>query len=212
MQRLLPIAVIALLLGLLAWLLLFWESPGDAVTESAQRHEALGLAAPPTGGDFALSSSAGILATRDLRGKVVLIYFGYTWCPDICPTNLAFIANALKTLEPSELEQVTVLFVSVDPQRDDPARLAEYSGYFHPAIRGVTGTPDELAEAARLYGAAYRKSAETDSAMGYMVDHSAYTYVLDPEGRLVQTLDHATPPDAIAEAIRAALGGAAPTG
>lgn len=201
MQRNLLISAILLLVGVLGWLLWFWEP----VAKDGYQHQPLALASPPTGGDFRLQSADGPMDLAALRGKVVLIYFGYTWCPDICPTNLAFIANALKTLSPKELAQVQVLFVSVDPQRDDPARLAEYTGYFHPKIRGVTGTPEEIAAAAQLYGAAYRRAEQGASAMGYMVDHSAYTYVVDPTGRLVRTLDHATPPDQIAAVIREAL-------
>lgn len=201
MQRNLLVTAIVLLAGALVWLLWFWEPlPPDS-----DRHHALELASAPTGGDFRLDSAQGTVDTRDLRGQVLLVYFGYTWCPDICPTNLAFIANALKSLTPEEQARVQVLFVSVDPERDNPERLAEYTGYFHPSIRGVTGTPEQIAKAAALFGAAYQRAEQTDSAMGYMVDHSAYTYVIDPQGRLVQTLDHATPPDQIAATIRAIL-------
>ena len=140
-----------------------------------------------------------------LRGQVVLIYFGYTLCPDICPTNLAMIASALKALTPEERVRVTGLFVSVDPERDDPQRLALYGAYFHPNMLGVTGTPDQLAGAARLYGAVYRRVDQGDSSLGYMVDHSADTYVVDPEGRLVHTFPHTTPATAILSFIRGLL-------
>ncbi|WP_295427647.1 SCO family protein [uncultured Thiodictyon sp.] len=196
----LTLAVLALAASL-AWLLWFWEpvpAPGD-------QHRPPALAAPPTGGDFRLTAGGETLDLKDLRGQVVLIYFGYTWCPDICPTNLAFIAAALKALTPEELARVQVLFISVDPQRDDPRRLARYAGYFHPRIRGVTGSADQLAAAARRYGAAYRRVEQSDSALGYLVDHSAYTYLVDPRGALVQTLDHATPPPVITAAIRKLL-------
>jgi protein SCO1/2 len=198
--------------GLLAWLLWAWEPStpagagvGQTLTVSAgPGQQPMALAPVPTGGDFTLSSWQGRVDTRDLRGSVVLIYFGYTWCPDVCPTNLAFIANALKMLSPQDLEEVLVLFVGVDPERDTPERLKEYAGYFHPRVLGVTGTPEELAAVAGLYGAAYRRADGAGSAMGYMVDHSAYTYVLNPAGRLVRTLDHATAPAEILAAIRAA--------
>lgn len=163
-------------------------------------------AAPPTGGDFTLDSASGPVRLSDLRGQVVLVYFGYTACPDICPTNLVYIANALRALQPAELERTRVLFISVDPERDDPAHLANYVAYFHPNIQGLTGTPAQLAEVARRYGAAYRRVDDDGSAMGYLVDHSAFTYVVDPSGRLVQTLDHASPSETIRAAIRAALG------
>ncbi len=193
-------ALIVALTALLAWLLWSWV-PG-----SATRQRPITLAVPPTGGDFRLGAGEDAFELGQLRGKVVLIYFGYTWCPDICPTNLAYITAALKTLNPEELAAVQVLFVSVDPQRDDPQRLAEYAGWFHPQVRGLTGSPAQLAAAVRLYGAAYRRVEDSGSAMGYLIDHSAYTYIVDREGRLVQTLDHATPPAAIAAAIRSQLG------
>jgi protein SCO1/2 len=194
MKKTLPAVAIVILSAALLWLVWFWQPASDQTGVS----RLLGLASPPTGGDFSLTSLQGPVRTQDLRGKVVLIYFGYSWCPDICPTNLAFIANALKLLAPEELRRVQMLFVSVDPERDTPERLREYTGYFHPAILGVTGTPAQVAAAAELYG--------------YTVDHSAYTYVVDPAGRLVQTLDHATRSERIAAAIRCALNGAEPEG
>ena len=199
-RPLLTVASIALAGALLLLALLSKPEAPPAVT-----HQTLELAAPPTGGDFRLDSAAGSLDLADLRGKVVLLYFGYTSCPDICPTNLAIIAGALKELTPAELAHVQMWFISVDPQRDSPERLAGYAPYFHPNIRGVTGTPDQIALAARLYGAAYRRSATSDSAMGYTVDHTASTYLVDPHGRLVRTLDHATPSPVIVSAIRALL-------
>lgn len=169
-------------------------------------HAPLELAARPMGGDFTLDSAAGPVSLRDLHGQVVLIYFGYLSCPDICPTNLVHIANALRSLQPAELERTRVLFVSVDPERDDPRRLADYVAYFHPNILGLTGTPEQLAEVAGRYGAAYRRVDAGGSAMDYLVDHSAFTAVVDPSGRLVGTLGHASPPETIQAAIRAALG------
>ena len=145
MQRSLLIAAIVLLVGVLVWLL----NPWAPAIQPLGRHRALELAARPTGGDFRLQSAAGPVDLKNLRGRVVLIYFGYTWCPDICPTNLAFIAAALKSLAPEDLARVQVLFVSVDPERDDAQRLAQYTGYFHPQILGLTGTPEEIAETAR---------------------------------------------------------------
>jgi protein SCO1/2 len=204
MKKALPIVVVAGLTLLLAWLIWFWQ-PGQQQV-GADAHRQLGLSAKPTGGDFTLQSWRGPLRLSGLRGKLVLIYFGYTWCPDICPTNLAIISLALKDLTASEREQVQVLFVSVDPERDSVERLKAFAEYFNPAILGVTGSDDEIAAAARLYGAAYRRSQQSGSAMGYMVDHSSYTYVVDRDGKLAETLDHATPAERIVEVIRAHLG------
>ncbi|MCG6896372.1 MAG: SCO family protein [Thiocapsa sp.] len=210
MARKLLITVILILAGLLAWLLFYWDPAAVETGPAGSDHQRLELAAPPAGGDFVLDSTSGPLDLADLRGRVVLIYFGYTWCPDICPTNLVLIANALRMLTPEEQERVQVLFVSVDPERDSTRRVAEYSGYFHPRILGLTGTPERIAEVARLYGAAYRRTELPDSALGYVVDHSAYSYVVDPKGRLVRTLDHATPSAEIAAVIREQLGAASP--
>lgn len=173
----------------------------DADRRAAQ-HRELGLAAEPVGGDFALISDAGPVRLSDFRDKLVLIYFGYTWCPDICPTNLAILSLALKQLTPAEREQVQVLFISVDPERDTPQRLAEFAEYFAPEILGLTGAPETLAQVAANYGAAYRRVEQSDSAMGYMIDHSSYSYLVDQRGDLVETLPHATPSEQVVAVIR----------
>jgi protein SCO1/2 len=209
MTRKLLIIAILVLAGVLAWLL-YWAPTGKDGAMDGPIHRTLELAAPPKGGDFVLDSASGPVDLADLRGDVVLIYFGYTWCPDICPTNLVLIAGALKALSPEELERVQVLFVSVDPERDSAERLAEYSGYFHPKILGLTGTLEQIAAVAKLYGAAYRRTELADSAMGYVVDHSAYSHLVDPQGRLVRNLDHATPSAEIVAAIRGLLGADTP--
>jgi protein SCO1/2 len=198
----LPLALVVLLAAVLAWLLWFWQPAG----EDGQAHRRLDLAGAPAGGDFELRGADGPVALSDFRGKVVLLYFGYTWCPDICPTNLAIIAYALKQLTPQERDRVQVLFVSVDPERDTPERLAEYAAYFDPGILGITGSEAQVAAAAARYGAAYRRTEQTDSAMGYLVDHSAFTYVIDQDGRLVDTLAHATPAEAILARVHGLLG------
>ncbi|MBK5931241.1 SCO family protein [Halochromatium salexigens] len=198
MSKTIPIMTILLLSALLLWLLLAW----NPVSTPSSRHEQLELAEQPAGGDFQLTSARGALKLSDLRGKVVLLYFGYASCPDICPTNLAIIALALRELTPTERERVQVVFVSVDPQRDTPERLAEYVDYFHPNIIGVTGTDQALAAVAKQYGAAYRRAEASDSAMGYMIDHSAHSYVIDESGSLVRVLDHATPAEKIVATLR----------
>ncbi len=196
-----PLALVLLLSALLAFLF-FGLGP---VSDEPPGHQILDLAQPPTGGDFTLRSAAGPVSLADFRGQVVLVYFGYTWCPDICPLNLGYIGAALDALAPDERDKVRVIFVSVDPERDTPERLAKYTAFFAPDILGLTGTPKQLAEIAARYGAAYRRVEAEGSAMGYLVDHSAYTYLVDTEGRLQQSLEHATPPERIVAAIRTYL-------
>jgi protein SCO1 len=185
----------AVVLGLLA---LRWNPHGYSLDAK------LGLATAPTGGDFTLHSATGPVALADFRGKVVLIYFGYTFCPDICPTSLATTAQALSALEESELSQVRLLFVSVDPERDTVDKLKDYAAFFHPNAIGVTGTAEEVAAAAKLYGVAYWKQ-EVKSESGYVVDHSAYTYVVDPNGKLVGRISHGTPAPDVLRQIRAQI-------
>ncbi len=203
------LVAIAVLLTLIIWMLLYWEPTRMIGREAAQGHSMLELASKPTGGDFTLAASGGAVHLGDLRGRIVLIYFGYTACPDVCPTNLFLIAKALDALSEAERAHVQVLFISVDPQRDDVQRLADYVDYFHPNILGITGSAEQVAEVAALYGAAYRR-IDTETAMGYLVDHSAYTYVIDASGKLVQTLDHATAPDEIVKTLRELLVETAP--
>lgn len=119
---------------------------------------------------------------QDFRGKVVILFFGYTHCPDVCPTALARFAEVMQRLGPGAA-RVQVLFVSIDPERDTPARLAEYVPWFHPAFIGLTGSPAAVRAAAgefRIYAA----KQPVEGGMGYVMDHSANAYVLDPAGRL----------------------------
>lgn len=151
-----------------------------------------------------LQSAAGPLDTKTMRGKVLLLFFGYTHCPDICPTFLGTGAQALNRLSAEERARVRLVLVSVDPERDTPTRLAEYTAFFHPDMIGVTGTPAQIAAVAKLYGAAYVKQ-ELRPDGGYAVDHSAQTYVVAPDGRLAATLDLGTPVDKVVETVRKLL-------
>ena len=200
-KRGLLIAAIALFSALLVWMAFFWQ-PGAA--PHGQRVGVTGLAEAPKGGDFTLRSAQGPLSLHDLRGKVVLLYFGYTLCPDICPTSLAFTAQGLSQMTAEEQEKVRMLFVTVDPERDTLERLKEYTVFFHPNITGLTGTRAEIAGVAAQYGASYARQ-QVESAAGYVVDHSADTYVIAPDGRFFAALPHATPPGKVVETIQAAL-------
>ena len=187
-------AIAVLLAALVLGLAFFWYP------ELPERP--LPLAAMPEGGDFTLQSADGPVALRDFRGKVVLLYFGYTYCPDICPTSLAATAEGLKELTPDELARVAVILVSVDPKRDTPARLKEYARFFHPAIVGVTGTPEEIAAVAKRYGVFYAEQKVATAGDGYVVDHSADTYIVAADGKLAGKIAHATAPDQVAAIIR----------
>lgn len=187
-------AIAALLALVVAGVTLFWQP------EMPERP--LPKAIIAAGGDFTLQSARGEVSLKDYRGKLVLLYFGYTFCPDICPTSLAATSEGLKQLKPEELAQVAMIFVSVDPKRDTPDRLKEYVEFFHPAIVGVTGTAESIAEIAKRYGVFYAEQKVETAGGGYVVDHSADTFIVAPDGQLVGKIAHATPPDQVVVAIR----------
>lgn len=162
------------------------------------------LTRPTLGGDFTLTSSKGPVALQSFRGRFVLLYFGYTFCPDVCPTTLSDLSVALRSLKPEEAARVQVLFVSVDPERDPPATLSTYAAAFHPSFLAATGSPQELAVLAQRYGAYFEKQ-QVDSAAGYLVDHTASTFVIDPDGVLLERFTYATPPPEIAARLRELL-------
>lgn len=162
------------------------------------------LAAAPAGGDFTLASAQGAVSLASLRGQVALLFFGYTYCPDICPTSLAAVAQALSGLAPVEQRRVRALFVSVDPARDSPQRLADYVAYFHPAIVGLTGSTAEVAAVAARYGAVFR-AQPPDREGRYAVDHSAFVYVIGPDGRIAATLGYPVSVPGLQAEIRKSL-------
>ena len=190
-----------LLAGVLVWALFLWE-PGNSATP--QPHVPLALASQPAGGDFTLAGSDGRVALADFRGKVVVLYFGYSFCPDVCLTSLSLIAQGLSRLDAGALQNVQGIFISVDPERDTPERLASYVPFFHPRMIGASGTTEQIAAVASLYGSSYRKHPKAADG-SYAVDHSSVTYIVAPDGKLSDMLQHGSPPESIAAAINKAL-------
>jgi protein SCO1/2 len=140
------------------------------------------IQSPEPAFDFTLTGSKGDVSLSDYRGKLVLIYFGYTFCPDICPATLANVGQALRTLG-TQADDVQLIMVSLDPERDTPEKLAEYVGHFYPSFIGITGSQEKLAEVTSLYGIFYEKHAGS-AATGYLIDHTATLLVIDREGYL----------------------------
>lgn len=154
------------------------------------------------GGPFALQDANGRPFTdRDLRGHYTLVYFGYTFCPDVCPTTLTAVTTAMAKLGP-RAERVLPVFITVDPERDTPAVLREYISMFTPRLVGLTGTPEQIAAVAREYRVYYRKHAGSQGEGGYSVDHSSLLYLLDSDGRFIAPI----PADESGEGIAAAIG------
>jgi protein SCO1/2 len=158
------------------------------------------IQSPEASFDFTLNGSQGDVSLSDFRGKLVLLYFGYTFCPDICPGTLANVAQALREMD-TKAEDVQLIMVSLDPERDTPEKLAEYMGHFHPSFIGVTGTKEQLDEITALYGIFYQK-AEGSDATGYLINHTATLLVLDPEGYLKLVFPFGVTSDEIADDLK----------
>ncbi len=153
------------------------------------------------GGPFSLIDQDGRPVTdRDFAGKYRIMYFGFTHCPAICPTDLAVIGQALRRFErsdPARAARVTPIFVSVDPERDTPAVLKEYVAAFHPRLIGLTGCPKQLAEMIRRYGA-YGAKREATAGGGYNVDHSRVAELIGPDGEPIALLSYDKGAEAVA--------------
>ncbi len=151
--------------------------------------------------DFTLQVKDGTIRLSDFRGKVVLLYFGYTFCPDVCPATLGTLAQAIRQLG-KKGEQVQVIMVSVDPQRDTPERMAEYVHHFDPSFIGGTSTPQEIAKIASLYGVFYEISTETTASGAYLINHTATVMVIDRNGYLKLVIPFGATAEDIAEDLK----------
>jgi protein SCO1/2 len=157
------------------------------------------------GGPFSLVGADGKPVTdRDFRGRYMLIFFGFTHCPDICPAELQVIAQALEQLG-DKAKKVVPIFITLDPERDTPQAMANYVKSFGPNFVGLTGSPEAIAAAAKAYRVAYSKVENKDSAGDYSVDHSALVYLMDPEGRYVTHFSYGLSADQMAEKLGKSL-------
>jgi protein SCO1/2 len=164
------------------------------------------VAAPAVGGPFTLVNQDGKPVTNaDFRGKYMLIYFGYTFCPDVCPTALTEVGQALDKLG-KDADKLVPIFITVDPERDRPVHLKEYVAFFHPRMQGLSGSVEQVASAAKAYRVYYAKAREKGSGDDdYLMDHTSITYLMGPDGKFLAHFGHGTSADAIAERIRKLL-------
>jgi protein SCO1 len=155
------------------------------------------------GGSFTLTDQDGKpFSDRVLAGKYRIMYFGYTFCPDVCPVDVQNIAAGLKLVEkqdPALGERIVPVFVTIDPARDTPAALKQFVSAFHPRMVGLTGTPDAIAKVAKTFAIFYQKGEGT--AGGYLMNHSRQAYLMSPEGKPLALLPQEGPPQAIADEI-----------
>jgi protein SCO1 len=192
---------IAALVGVAAaigWVISLWISTG--VTASA----VTGDQGPVITSDFELVDQTGrTVRDEDLGGKWQLVFFGFTSCPDICPTTLANVSAALEELGPA-VQELQPLLITVDPERDTPAVLKEYLTSFDPRILGLTGTPERVQQALRSFRV-YASARPLEEEGGYTVDHSTFIYLMDPQGAYARHFSAQTSVEELVEQIRAAV-------
>lgn len=188
-MRWLKTVAIVLIVALVAlggrWLLLSGHGEGGLGTVTTTGTAAIG-------GPFALQAEGGRAVTdADFAGRYMLIYFGYTYCPDVCPSTLGQVGRALDMLPPAQAERIQPIFITVDPQRDTPDEVAEYAGHFHPRFLGLSGTPEQIAAVSRAYRVyAAKVEQDPDDPMTYLMDHSSISYLMGPDGTFVTHLSH----------------------
>ena len=158
------------------------------------------------GGPFRLTDqNGGRVSNQDFAGKYMLIYFGYTYCPDICPMTLANMTAALDELPPDLAEQVVPIFITVDPKRDTVEQLAAYAPAFHPRLVALTGTDAEVKAATRAYRVYFRQAGGEEGGGDYLVDHSSFIYLMGPQGAYRAHFSHDASPERIASGVQREL-------
>jgi protein SCO1/2 len=191
LRRLMVAFGVATLVAIVAVVGVVWYWDGRVRTSTG---EAL------IGGPFSLIDQHGARVTeQDFAGRYMLIYFGYTYCPDVCPMSLTVMAAALDRLPETQAPQVVPILITVDPARDTVEQLAAYAPLFHPRLVALTGSDDEVSEAARAYRVYYHRPDEEVDA--YLVDHSTFVYLMGPDGSYRTHFGIDASPEAMAEAI-----------
>ncbi len=199
------LAMGAIVIAALAAGLVFGGMVRDDVPGRAEPEAVVALERYEIGGDFELTNQRGErMYLSDLQGRALVMFFGYTFCPDICPATLARVREVRAALPPEDAARFTGVFVSVDPARDTPERLGEYVEFFDPAFVGLTGGEDELEDIARRYGAQFM-IPEGQPKDNYLVNHSTIAYLIDPLGHVRALYRGDEPIDAIAANVREVL-------
>ena len=188
MNKIALAAVSGLLLTIVAVVALFIITSDNDFDQPTKKFSDLG-------GDFTLTSQSGPVSLSDFEGKVVVMYFGFLSCPEVCPNSMTVIRSALKRLQGDNLENTQALLVSIDPKRDTPEKLAKYAEYFHPNLKGITGTKDKIDTVTNQYGAYYDFTEIESANQDYGVEHSSRYYVIDQHGKLVTAMRHSTTPN-----------------
>ena len=160
----------------------------------------------PIGGPFELVDSTGVFVSdKTLKGEYLLVYFGYTFCPDICPTSLENITKALNLLSPKALSKVVPLFITLDPKRDTAEFLERYKKAYHPKIRFLRGTDAQIEVAKKAYRAYGERVEVVKGAAEYLIDHTSMIYFMDQNNHFIMHFPHGTDPKIMAEKIETML-------
>ena len=186
--------VLLLAVGLAGYSLLNRQIPG-----------VMGSGEALVGGPFTLTDQDGRrVSEKDFLGRHMLVFFGFTFCPDICPTELQVMTAALDMMGP-EGEKIQPVFVTIDPERDTPEVMKAYVGNFGPRLIGLTGTPEEIAKVAKAYRVYYARAAGASSPDAYLMDHSTIIYLMGPDGRFVRHFTYTTDAAKLAAELKASL-------
>ncbi len=180
----------------------WWQVDGPGAEQAAGKTAAI----PSPIGDMSFSMvdhEGAPVGPEDLLGRPSMVFFGFTFCPDVCPTTLADISGWLDDLGP-DAERLNVVFISVDPERDTPAAMADYVAAFHPQIHGWTGSPEDVVQAAGAFRVTYKKVPLDDG--GYTMDHTASVMLFDATGKFRSAIDYHEPREIAVPKIRLALG------
>lgn len=156
--------------------------------------------------DFTVTTLDGEVTKDSFKGKNLAIYFGYTYCPDVCPTSLSSLASALNSFDKEKVKDFTGIFISVDPNRDTLENLKDYAKYFHPNFIGATTDKKNIDEITKRYKSYYKKIELEGSAMDYSVSHTSFIYLFDKDGNFVERVDHFSDPDKIKQSLFKVLG------
>ncbi|MBR0936338.1 SCO family protein [Bradyrhizobium jicamae] len=180
------------------------DAPAQSTRSAAEIMDILMWNREPVGGPFALTDQAGQARTdKDFRGRLMLVYFGFTFCPDVCPTDLQAIGQAIDKLG-HDGEEVQPIFITVDPERDTAAHLADYVPLFHPRLIGLTGSAEAIRKVADAYKVYYARVPLKDAG-DYTVDHTAYIYLMDRDGNYLGFFPPGTSAERMVEIIKPRL-------
>lgn len=200
--RLMTVAIAALLLGGAGAYALFGQR-----SRMLSQGETIVSGKPLIGGPFRLTDQNGkTVSDADFRGRYMLVFFGYTFCPDVCPAGLQVLSAALDLLGP-EAEAITPVFITIDPARDTKEKMADYIKSFHPRLVGLTGPAPDVAAAIKAYRVYAKKVPDDRNPNDYTMDHSSVAYLMGRDGQLVALVGDVTKPDAVAAQLRKALSG-----